>query len=137
MSTISKSGITAGSIIKSEHVLRIINALSGDTAADVTVDGQIQGTTGLFTTSLRVTGPITASGLLAGTSSWANNATSSSYSVTSSYVNNQALYISSSTPVFAVVSSSYNYADDTTAATGGIPLGGLYHTSGTLKIRLT
>lgn len=134
MSTISKSGISSGSIIKSEHVLRIINALAGDTATDIVVDGQIQGTTGLFTTSLRVTGPITASGLLSATSSWAQ---SSSYSVTSSYVNNTALYISGSTPVFPIVSGSYNYADDTAAQAGGIPLGGLYHTSGTLKIRLT
>ncbi len=29
-----------------------------------------------------------------------------------------------------------NYADDTAAATGGVPLGGIYHTSGALKIRL-
>ena len=29
-----------------------------------------------------------------------------------------------------------NYADDTAAAAGGIPLGGVYHTSGALKIRI-
>ncbi len=29
-----------------------------------------------------------------------------------------------------------NYADDTAAAAGGVPLGGLYHTSGTAKIRI-
>jgi hypothetical protein len=34
------------------------------------------------------------------------------------------------------VSSSYNFADDAAAASGGVPLGGLYHTSGTIKIRL-
>jgi len=28
------------------------------------------------------------------------------------------------------------YADDAAAATGGIPLGGVYHTSGALKIRI-
>lgn len=33
--------------------------------------------------------------------------------------------------------SSYNFANDAYAATAGIPLGGLYHTSGTVKIRLT
>lgn len=31
----------------------------------------------------------------------------------------------------------FNFADDTAAASGGIPVGGLYHTSGTLKIRIT
>jgi hypothetical protein len=34
------------------------------------------------------------------------------------------------------VSSSFNFADDTAASGSGIPLGGLYHTSGTIKIRL-
>jgi len=32
--------------------------------------------------------------------------------------------------------ASMNYADDTAAAAGGIPLGGVYHTSGALKIRI-
>lgn len=32
--------------------------------------------------------------------------------------------------------ASMNYADDAAAATGGIPLGGVYHTSGALKIRI-
>ena len=32
---------------------------------------------------------------------------------------------------------SMNYADDAAAATGGIPLGGVYHTAGALKIRIS
>ena len=32
--------------------------------------------------------------------------------------------------------ATINFADDTAAATGGIPLGGVYHTSGALKIRI-
>ena len=32
--------------------------------------------------------------------------------------------------------ATLDYADDTAAATGGIPLGGVYHTSGALKIRV-
>jgi hypothetical protein len=40
------------------------------------------------------------------------------------------------TVVLSQVSSSFNFVDDAAAATGGIPLGGLYHTSGTIKIRL-
>jgi len=31
----------------------------------------------------------------------------------------------------------FNFADDTAAATGGIPVGGLYHNAGELRIRLT
>jgi hypothetical protein len=38
--------------------------------------------------------------------------------------------------VLSQVSSSYNFADDSAAASGGVPLGGLYHTSGSVKIRL-
>tara|TARA_Y100000593_G_scaffold62363_1_gene115544 strand:+ start:923 stop:1228 length:306 start_codon:yes stop_codon:yes gene_type:complete len=30
-----------------------------------------------------------------------------------------------------------NYADDAAASTGGVQVGGLYHTSGTVKVRLT
>jgi len=37
----------------------------------------------------------------------------------------------------ATIELADNFADDTAAATGGIPIGGLYHTSGTVKIRLT
>ena len=32
--------------------------------------------------------------------------------------------------------ASLNFADDTAAATGGVPLGGIYHTSGAAKIRI-
>ena len=39
--------------------------------------------------------------------------------------------------ILPFVSSSFNYADDAAAATGNVPLGGVYHTSGALKIRLT
>lgn len=41
MSTISKTGIEPGSIIKSEHVLRIINALDGTDAKDLEVNGTV------------------------------------------------------------------------------------------------
>jgi len=36
-----------------------------------------------------------------------------------------------------VIKNLGDYADDTAAAAGGVPLSGLYHTSGTVKIRLT
>lgn len=38
--------------------------------------------------------------------------------------------------ILSQVSSSLNYANDTTAGAAGVPLGGLYHTSGSIKIRL-
>jgi len=33
--------------------------------------------------------------------------------------------------------ASLNFADDSAASTGGVPLGGVYHTSGALKVRIT
>jgi molybdopterin-binding protein len=33
--------------------------------------------------------------------------------------------------------SLVNYANDTAAATGGVPVGNLYHTAGAVKVRLT
>jgi hypothetical protein len=33
--------------------------------------------------------------------------------------------------------SLINFANDTAAATGGVPVGNLYHTTGTVKVRLT
>jgi hypothetical protein len=33
--------------------------------------------------------------------------------------------------------STFNFPDDPTAATAGIPLGGMYHNSGAVRIRLT
>lgn len=44
--------------------------------------------------------------------------------------------IISQTPTNIKLEGLGDYADDTAAATGGVVLGGLYHTSGTLKIRL-
>ena len=56
---------------------------------------------------------------------------SSSYALTSSYVNtlNQIVILSQ-------VSSSLNFVDDTAAATGGVPLGGLYRNGNAIQIRL-
>jgi hypothetical protein len=39
--------------------------------------------------------------------------------------------------ILTTVSSSYNYVDDTAAASGGIPLGGLYRNGNAIMIRLT
>lgn len=51
MATISTSGITVGAIIKSEHVLRIINALNGTDPIDIKITG-----------SLAVTGSLSSTG---------------------------------------------------------------------------
>jgi hypothetical protein len=65
-----------------------------------------------------------------------NNGGSTLYRSSSAWVNNDNVRLAQSTMILASVSSSFNFADDTTAAAGGVPLGGLYHTSGSVKIRL-
>ena len=62
-----------------------------------------------------------------------NTVTIGNNDITDTYVKG---VLRASTAILAQVSSSYNFADDTAAQAGGVPLGGLYHTSGTIKIRL-
>jgi hypothetical protein len=70
MSTISTSGISPHSIIRSEHLLRIINALSNTSNIDIKISGSLVLTgSESISGSLNVTGGITGS--LFGTSSFA------------------------------------------------------------------
>jgi uncharacterized delta-60 repeat protein len=62
-----------------------------------------------------------------------NTVTIGNNDITDTYVKG---VLRASTAILAQVSSSYNFADDTAAQAGGVPLGGLYHTSGSVKIRL-
>lgn len=62
-----------------------------------------------------------------------NTVTIGNNDITDTYVKGT---LRASTAILAQVSSSYNFADDSAAASGGVPLGGLYHTSGSIKIRL-
>jgi hypothetical protein len=41
MATISTSGISPGQIIRSEHLLRVINALDGTTPIDIIITGSL------------------------------------------------------------------------------------------------
>jgi len=66
----------------------------------------------------------------------APNATSASYAVTAT----SASYLSPITNSFVVltqVSQSLNFSDDTAAAAGGVPLGGLYRNGNFILIRLS
>ncbi len=65
-----------------------------------------------------------------------NNGGSTLYRSGSLWTQNDNVRLAQSTMILASVSSSFNFADDTAAAAGGVPLGGLYHTSGSVKIRL-
>jgi hypothetical protein len=86
------------------------------------------GATGSFTGSF--SGSYTGS--LSGTSSYADYATSASYALTASYLNP----ITSGYIVLTQVSQSLNFADDASAASGGVPLGGLYRNGNFIAIRI-
>ena len=62
MSTISTTGIASNSIIRAEHVLRIINALNNTANNDIAISGSltVTGSTAI-TGSFSVTGGITGS----------------------------------------------------------------------------
>ena len=86
------------------------------------------GATGSFTGSF--SGSYTGS--LNGTSSYADYATSASYALTASHLNP----IASGYIVLTQVSQSLNFADDASAASGGVPLGGLYRNGNFIAIRI-
>jgi hypothetical protein len=65
--------------------------------------------------------------------SFAQNARSSSYAVTSSYADN---FLVKNTLTAQTLSQSLNYANDAAAASGGVPLGGLYRSGSFILIRL-
>ena len=71
--------------------------------------------------------------LTATSASYALNTTTASYALTSSYLNP----IVSSYVVLTQVSQSLNFADDTSAAAGGVPLGGLYRNGNFILIRIS
>jgi hypothetical protein len=67
------------------------------------------------------------------TASYALTATTASYAATASYLNP----VTSGYVVLTQVSQSLNFADDTAAAAGGVPLGGIYRNGNFILIRLS
>jgi hypothetical protein len=67
------------------------------------------------------------------TASYVLNAVSSSFATTASYLNP----ITNSYVVLTQVSASLNFVDDTAAAAGGVPLGGLYRNGNFILIRIS
>lgn len=65
-----------------------------------------------------------------------NNGGSTLYYSSSVWTNNDNVRLNTSTMILASVSSSYNFANDTAAAAGGIPLGGLYRNGNVIQIRI-
>ncbi len=152
-SKISSSGITDGSRITAAQITQVTDALSGVSAYDITISG-----------SLNLTGSSPVTGSFSGDGSSLIGVISSSHAVTSSYSVYAATALSSSyattsshatsgTGSFAgslagtlngtgyitltQVSASLEYASDSAAGIGGVPLGGLYRTGSNIKIRMS
>lgn len=111
MSTISKSGIAPGQIIKSEHLLRVIEALSGDTINDIVVTGSLQATDGHITHDLRVDGTLFATASYTQDSS--SFAITSSYALTASYAANAVISGSNTVVGNTVLSGSLDVSGST------------------------
>jgi hypothetical protein len=107
MATISKNGIEPGKLIKSEHLVRIINALAASSSADIEVSGSVSSS--LFYGDGRYLSNVTASNLgtlIAAVQPWhvpyldgnGNTFQNSTIHVTSSLVNGvQVFYVAINT----------------------------------------
>ena len=153
--SISSSGITNGSKIVAAHITQITDALSKASAYDIKISGSL-----VVTGSTDVVGTLTATSMSA-EGSGITGIISSSYAVTSSHsltgisasYATSASHATSGTGSFAgslsgtlngtgyitltQVSESLNYASDTLAGAGGVPLGGLYRSGSFIKIRMS
>ena len=117
-----------GSVSNDYDVLVSFDGLIQKPTYDYTITGSILNFTGAPPTN--IDGEIRY--LMGSTTGLINETNvSSSYALTSSYVNtlNQIVILSQ-------VSSSLNFVNDTTAAAGGVPLGGLYRNGNAIQIRL-
>jgi hypothetical protein len=61
---------------------------------------------------------------------------SSLYYSGSVWTNNENIRLTQTTAILASVSASLNFVDDTAAAAGGVPLGGLYRNGSVIQIRI-
>jgi hypothetical protein len=121
-------GITGSLFGTASQALTASYVLGGGSGVGFPYSGSAQ-----ITGSLGVTGSISASGSI-GSTLFSSNADSllisGSLNLTGSFT--QVGY-----QILTAVSQSFNYADDTAAAAGGVPLGGLYRNGNFILIRLS
>lgn len=123
MAYISKSGIQVGSIIKSDHVLRIINALDGTDEKDLSVMGTVSATylagNGSQITNVTASSAATASYITtAQTASYVLNAISSSYS--STVARSYGVFSDSTTQYITQANTPLSWSFNTTEEASGV-----------------
>ena len=152
---ISSSGISNGGRITASQIKQVTDALPSAEAYSVQISGSIS-----VTGSSEIQGSLTAvsmsgegSGVIgvvsssyAVSSSHALTSISSSYAVSSSHALSgngsfqgslSGSLLGTSYIVLSQVSESLNFASDSAAGTGGVPLGGLYRSGSFVKIRIS
>lgn len=108
--------------------------ITGSLTVSANINGNLVGTASLATNAqnaVSASHAISASYLI-GQSPTSSYAITSSYAFTASYLNP----IESGYVILSQVSSSLNFVDDTAAAAGGVPLGGLYRNGNFIVIRI-
>ena len=119
--------IGTGPKLLQDWVVNGVSKASIDNVGTLRLSGSAQ-----ITGSLRVSGSISASGSI-GVAIFSSNADSL---VISGSLNLTGSFTQVGYQILTAVSQSFNYANDTAAAAGGIPLGGLYRTGNAIQIRL-
>jgi len=131
----NRSQITAGGLISASFVSDLYNVLTGNTKEDVILSGSLNVTGSIIGTITTASFATTASYYIETDPIFV--AKSGSFATTGSNIFTTTQTISSSSIVLSQVSSSLNFSDDSEAATGGVPLGGLYRSGSFVLIRLS
>ena len=131
----NRSQITAGGLISASFVSDLYNVLTGNTKEDVILSGSLNVTGSIIGTITTASFATTASYYIETDPIFV--AKSGSFATTGSNIFTTTQTISSSSIVLSQVSSSLNFVNDTAAAAGGVPLGGLYRSGSFILIRLS
>jgi len=150
--TLSSTGISNGSRILPAHISQITDALSKQEAYDITISGSLVVTgSSKFDSTLSavsmsgdgsaltgILNAVTAShSLFNDSSSHAITANTSSLALSGNGEFSGSFSGSHTGIILTTVSQSLNFVDDSAAAAGGVPLGGLYRSASFVKIRIS
>ena len=146
----NEQGTTLNALMKgqgTDHITSSLLTEDGTTftiGLNTSISGNVSVTGSVFATSFTgsLSGTSTSASYAVSASYWSGsiasasyafNATSASYAVTASSLNP----ITNSYVILSQVSASLNFVDDTAAAAGGVPVGGLYRNGNFILIRLS
>jgi hypothetical protein len=140
----NRSQIVSGGLISASFVSDIYDVLTGNVLDAVQISGSLNVTGSIIGTITTASYATTAVSAISASyaSSYVETdpifvAKSGSYATTGSNTFTTTQTISSSSIVLRQVSASLNFVNDSEAAAGGVPLGGLYRSGSFILIRLS